>query len=30
MLVATVILLALMILPSFCKTREEAFQEEEA
>ena len=30
MLVATVILLALMILPSFRKTREEAFQEEEA
>lgn len=30
MLVATVILLALMILPSFRKTREEAFQDEEA
>ena len=29
MLIATVILLALMILPSFRKTREEAFQEEE-
>ena len=30
MLVATVILVTLMILPSFRKTREEAFQEEEA
>jgi len=30
MLIATVILLALMILPSFRKKREEAFQEEEA
>jgi putative tricarboxylic transport membrane protein len=30
MLIATVILLALMILPSFRRTREEAFQEEEA
>jgi putative tricarboxylic transport membrane protein len=29
MLIATVVLLALMILPSFRKTREEAFQEEE-
>lgn len=30
MLIATVILLALMILPSFRKTREEAFKDEEA
>lgn len=30
MLLATVVLLGLMILPSFRKTREEAFQEEEA
>jgi len=30
MLLATVVLLGLMILPSFRKTREEAFSEEEA
>ena len=30
MLLATVVLLGLMILPSFRKTREEAFQEEDA